>query len=76
VRHLTSRLRQQQLDWRRSQILQYSSQGYSIREIGQQLQLDKSLVSRDIIFLRKEAQNKLQYHIHDVILIELSMSSA
>jgi DNA-binding transcriptional regulator LsrR (DeoR family) len=71
VRHLTSEVRQQELDWRRSQVLQYSSQGYSIREIAQKLQIDKSSVNRDIQFLKQQAQNNLQHHIHEVIPMEL-----
>jgi DNA-binding transcriptional regulator LsrR (DeoR family) len=67
VRHLTSEVRQQELDWRRSQVLEYSSQGYSIREIAQKLQIDKSAVNRNLQFLKQQAQNNLQHYIHDVI---------
>jgi hypothetical protein len=63
-------VRQQVLDWRRSQVLQYSSQRYSIREIAQKLQIDKSAVNRDIQFLKQQAQNNLQHHIHEVIPME------
>jgi transposase len=52
-------VRQQELEYRRSLILQYSSQGYSIREIAQKLQLDKSTVNRDLQFLKQQAQNNL-----------------
>jgi IS30 family transposase len=65
---LTSEVRQQQqIEWRRSQVLELASQGYSQREICQKLQLDKSAVSRDIAFLRQEAQDNLQKHIHEVV---------
>jgi hypothetical protein len=40
---------------------------YNQREICQKLQLDKSAVSRDIQFLRKQARENLQHHIHDKI---------
>jgi DNA-binding transcriptional regulator LsrR (DeoR family) len=70
VRHLTSEVRQQELDWRRSQVLQYSSQGYSMREIAQKLQIDKSSVNRDIQFLKQQAQINLQHHIHEVVPME------
>jgi DNA-binding transcriptional regulator LsrR (DeoR family) len=68
---LTSEVRQQELDWRRSQVLQYSSEGYSMREIAQKLQIDKSSVNRDIQFLKQQAQNNLQHHIHEVNPMEL-----
>jgi predicted DNA-binding protein YlxM (UPF0122 family) len=71
VRHLTSEVRQQELDSRRSQVLDYSSKGYSIREIAQKLQIDKSAVNRDIQFLKQEARNNLQHHIREVIPMEL-----
>jgi IS30 family transposase len=68
VRNLTSEVREQkQIEWRRSQVLELTSQGYNQREICQKLQLDKSAVSRDIQFLRKQARENLQYHIHERI---------
>jgi IS30 family transposase len=70
VRQLTSEVRQQELEYRRSLILQYSSQGYSIREIAQKLRLDKSTVNRDLQFLKQQAQNNLQHHIHEVVPME------
>jgi transcriptional regulator with PAS, ATPase and Fis domain len=67
---LTSAPRHQQLEWRRSQVLELSSEGYSIREIAQKLQIDKSAVNRDIQFLKQQAQENLQHHIHEVIPLE------
>jgi hypothetical protein len=65
VRNLTSEVReQQQIEWRRSQVLELASQGYNQREICQKLQLDKSAVSRDIAY---QAQVILQNHIHEVV---------
>ena len=48
-------------------MLELSSEGYNQREIAQKLQIDKSAVNRDVIFLRKQARENLQYHIHDRI---------
>jgi DNA-directed RNA polymerase specialized sigma24 family protein len=59
-----------QLDWRRSQVLQYSSQGYSEREIGEILKVSDSAVHRDLMYLRKQAQENLQHHIHETIPAE------
>jgi IS30 family transposase len=70
VRHLTSGVRQQELEWRRSQVLQYSSQGYSIREVAQKLQINKSTVNRDLQFLKQQAKDNLQHHIHETIPLE------
>jgi predicted DNA-binding protein YlxM (UPF0122 family) len=62
--------KRQELEWRRSQVLQYSSQGYSIREIAQKLQIAKSSIDRDIQFLKQQARNNLQNHIHEVVPME------
>jgi IS30 family transposase len=68
VRHLSIETRHSEaLEWRRSQVLEYSSEGYSMREIAQKLQVDKSAVSRDIQYLRKQAQENLRDHIQEVI---------
>ena len=67
MRHLNSDVRQQQIEWRRTQVLELSSEGYNQREIAQKLHIDKSAVNRDILFLRKQARENLQYHIHDRI---------
>lgn len=53
------------IEWRRSKVL--TSEGYSQREIAQKLQVGKSVINRDILFLRKQARENLQYHIHDKI---------
>jgi hypothetical protein len=71
VRNLTSEVREkekeQQIEWRRSQVLELASQGYNQREICQKLQLDKSAVSRDMQFINRQAQDTLQKHIHETI---------
>ena len=66
--HLNTKVGQSDsIEWRRSKILELSSDGYNQREISQKLQITKSVVNRDIIFLRKQARESLQYHIHDRI---------
>jgi DNA-binding transcriptional regulator LsrR (DeoR family) len=59
--------RQQQIEWRRSKVLELSSQGYTQIEIGQKLQVDRVTVHRDLAFLRQQAQENLQHHIHEVV---------
>jgi IS30 family transposase len=55
------------LKWRRAQVLELSSQGYSDREIGSKLQISNITVYRDLRSLRKLAQDNLQKHIHEVV---------
>ena len=63
MRNLGSQARSQQIEWRRSKVLELTSEGYNQTEICQKLQLDKSAVNRDIQFLRKQAQDNLKHHI-------------
>jgi hypothetical protein len=47
--------------------LDLDSQGYTHREIEAKLNISRSMVSNDLIYLRKQAQDNLQHHIHEVI---------
>jgi predicted transcriptional regulator len=69
VEHLSSKLTygKEQIEWRRAKVLDLSSQGYSQHEIATELQIAKGTVSSDLAYLRKQAQENLQYHIHDKI---------
>jgi predicted transcriptional regulator len=64
---LMSKMQQQQVDWRRDRVLELSSQGFSQSDIATMLQVDKSIISRDMAHLRHEAQENLQKHIHETI---------
>lgn len=64
---MTSEAKQQQLEWRRAQVLELASEGYSQREIARKLQVDLAAVNRDIQFLRQQAQENLQKHIHETV---------
>jgi hypothetical protein len=64
---LTSKVQQQQVDWRRDRVLELSSQGYSQSDISTVLQMDKSVISRDIAHLRHRARKNLKRHIHQTI---------
>ena len=46
-------------------MLELSSQGYSQIEIATNLQMDKSIISRDLAYLRQQAQDNLKMHIQD-----------
>jgi IS30 family transposase len=54
-------------EWRRDEVLELSSQGYSEREIGSKLQVSHITVHRDLVFLKTQAQENLQKHIHQTI---------
>ena len=65
VQLLRSKMQQQQIDWRRAKVLELSSQGYSQIEIATDLQIDKSVICRDLVYLRQQANENLKTHIQD-----------
>jgi hypothetical protein len=63
-------MQQQEIDWRRGKVLELSSQGYSQIEIATDLQIDKSVIYRDLVYLRQQANENLKTHIQDKLLEE------
>ena len=57
----------EQIEWRRTKVLELDSQGYSQHEIASKLQIAKGTVNSDLVYLRKQAQENLQHHIHEVV---------
>jgi hypothetical protein len=56
--------KQQLIEWRRSKVLEYHSQGYSMTEITNMLHVKNvSTISRDLEYLREKAQENLKTHI-------------
>ena len=49
--------------WRRNKVQQLLVRGYSQWDVAEELQIDQSTVSRDIQYLRHQAQENLQKHI-------------
>src|SRR5919198_2138789 len=58
---------QKQVQWCRAKVLEMSSQGYSQIDIATQLQVDETIISKDVTHLRQQAQENLQKHIHEVL---------
>lgn len=55
------------LEWRRSNVLESSSQGYTQSEIAKTLQVSNLLLIGDLAYLAKQAQQSLQKHIHEIV---------
>jgi IS30 family transposase len=51
------------VDWRRNKVQQLLVRGYSQWDVAEELQIDQSTVSRDIQYLRQQAQENVQKHI-------------
>jgi hypothetical protein len=60
VQLLISKAQQQQIEWRRDRVLELSSQGGNQSDIVTVLQVDKSIISRDMAHLKQEARKNLQ----------------
>ena len=52
-------------EWRRSKVLELSSQGRSQPEIARILQVSQSTINRDIAYLRKKAKENVRRYIDD-----------
>jgi hypothetical protein len=51
-------------------VLELSSQGFSQSDIATVLQVDKSIISRDVAHFKRQAIDNLQHHIHETIPAE------
>jgi hypothetical protein len=60
-------MKQQEMEWRRSKVLELSSQGYSEREISEVIKVNDTAVHRDLAYLRKQAHESIQQHIHETV---------
>ena len=58
------------LEWRRSKVLELSSQGYTQSEIAKTLQISQPSVNRDIAYITKQAQENLKTHIQHTLPLE------
>jgi DNA-binding CsgD family transcriptional regulator len=63
VESLSSQI--ERLKWRRSKVLELSSQGHSQPEISMILQVSLGTVNNDLSYLRQQAQENIQKHIQE-----------
>jgi hypothetical protein len=54
-----------QVDWRRTKVLDLLSKGDSQSEIAKILQVDLSIISRDVYFLRQQAKTNIKRYIDE-----------
>jgi DNA-binding transcriptional regulator LsrR (DeoR family) len=58
------------MEWRRDKVSVLSSRGLTQSEIARVLHVDRSLVSRDLKFIRQQSQEHLKTHIQNRMLEE------
>jgi hypothetical protein len=54
-----------QVEWRRAKVLELTSKGNSQTEIARSLQVDLSIISRDISYLRQQAKTNIKKYIDE-----------
>src|SRR5919202_858441 len=54
-----------QVEWRRAKVLELLSKGDSQSEIAKALQVDLSIISRDVYFLRQQAKSNINRYIDE-----------
>jgi hypothetical protein len=54
-----------QVEWRRAKVLELPSKGDSQSEIAKVLQVDLSIISRDVYFLRQQAKYNIKRYIDE-----------
>ena len=54
-----------QVEWRRTKVLELLSKDYNQSEIAKVLQVDLSIISRDVYFLRQQAKTNIKLYIDE-----------
>jgi predicted transcriptional regulator len=62
---LNSANRDQLIEWRRSQVLELSSKGYSQSEIVKKLEINKSTISKDVTYLREQSKQNIKKYFDE-----------
>jgi hypothetical protein len=74
---MTSRNRRlEQIEWRRSKVLELASDGYSIREIESILKIPRATVGKDVIVLRQQAKDDIRKYIEEQVPYEYKKTLA
>ncbi len=62
---MSTESKKQQIEWRRSKVLEYLAQGLNQRQIAEKLQLDPSTISSDVAVLRQQSKERIRTHLED-----------
>ena len=66
--HQMNRKMQQQIEWRRAKVMELLSKGESNQsEIARILHVDKSIICRDIAYLRQQAKENIKKYIDEML---------
>jgi hypothetical protein len=63
---MTTKMQQQQVEWRRAKVMELLSKGESNQsEISRMLQVDRSIICRDIAYLRQQSKDNIRRYIDE-----------
>jgi DNA-binding transcriptional regulator LsrR (DeoR family) len=66
VQQLSVKLQQQQFEWRRAKVMEMLSKGETNQsDIARILQVDRSVICRDIAFLRQQSKQNIRKYIDE-----------
>ena len=64
------------IEWRRSQVIAYHGDGYSIRDIATKLIMSKTQIHRDLVYLTKHAHERIDKFVNEDIPMEYASTLA
>ena len=64
---MSTQVERQNIEWRRSKVIELNSQGYSQPETAKILQVSLGTVNRDLSIIRQQARKNLQIHIEKTL---------
>jgi hypothetical protein len=68
-----SKQHQQQIEWRRNQVLDFLSKGFTQSNIATILKIDKSVISRDVFYLRQQSKENIKKYVDERLPDEYEM---
>jgi hypothetical protein len=80
MQQMSTKMQQQIIEWRRAKVMELLSKGESNQsEIARILRVDKSIICRDIAYIRQQAKDNIKKYIderlpeeYDKCLVELN----
>jgi hypothetical protein len=65
---MTTKMQQHQVEWRRAKVMELLSKGESNQsEISRMLQVDRSIICRDIAYLRQQSKHNIRKYIDEIL---------
>src|SRR5919198_3380045 len=68
MQQMSTKMQQQIIEWRRSKVMELLSKGETNQsEIARILQVDKSVICRDIAYLREQSRNNIKKYVNETL---------